>query len=82
LNRRHFVESLGLASLASVLPATPLVAERPPSTIKPRRLAPGDTVALVSPASATFNSIDLQIATESLAALGFKVKTGAHLFAF
>ena len=46
---------------------------------KPKRLAAGDTVALVSPASATFNSIDLQIAKESLEALGFKVRAGDHM---
>jgi len=34
---------------------------------------------LVSPASATFNTVDLQIAKESLEALGFKVKTGSHM---
>jgi muramoyltetrapeptide carboxypeptidase len=79
MNRRRFVESVGLVALTSALPSTSPAAERLPSTIKPRRLAAGDTVTLVSPASATFNSIDLQIATESLAALGFKVKTGAHL---
>ena len=33
---------------------------------KPRRLKAGDTVALVSPASATFETVDLDIARESL----------------
>ena len=49
------------------------------AVIKPRRLAPGDTVALVSPATATFQSIDVQIAKESLEALGLKVRLGEHL---
>lgn len=47
--------------------------------MKPRRLAAGDTVALVAPASATFQSVELQIARESLEALGFKVKIGGHV---
>src|SRR6186713_2567463 len=84
MNRRHFVQSLGIASLATQLPAPRLSAAASakasaPTTIKPKRLAAGDTVALVSPASATFNSVDLQIARESLEALGFKVKAGEHM---
>jgi muramoyltetrapeptide carboxypeptidase len=47
--------------------------------VKPRRLAPGDTVALVAPASATFRPVELDIARESLEALGLKVKVGPHL---
>jgi muramoyltetrapeptide carboxypeptidase len=78
MNRRQFVQSLGVATLATQLPATPASAAAA-ATVKPKRLAPGDTVALVSPASATFNSLDLQIARESLEALGFKVKPGEHM---
>ena len=80
MNRRGFVRSLGVAAVVSRLPLPRLSASAvAPATIKPRRLAAGDTIALVSPASATFESLDLQIATESLEALGFKVKTGAHM---
>lgn len=78
MNRRRFVQSLGLAAAAAQISST-RAAAAPLASIKPKRLAPGDTVALVSPASATFNTVDLQIAKESLEALGFKVKTGAHM---
>src|SRR3954462_15891704 len=78
MNRRRFVQSLGALSLASQLPVSGAEAAAPPP-LKAKRLSPGDTVALVSPASATFNSVDLQIAKESLEALGFKVKTGEHM---
>jgi muramoyltetrapeptide carboxypeptidase len=78
MNRRHFFQSLGVAAVATQIPSAPLHAAAPPA-IKPKRLAAGDTVALVSPASATFNSVDLQIAKESLEALGFKVKPGEHM---
>jgi muramoyltetrapeptide carboxypeptidase len=47
--------------------------------LKPKRLAAGDTVGLVAPANATFQSIELQITKESLEALGFKVRIGQHL---
>jgi muramoyltetrapeptide carboxypeptidase len=66
-----------VAAAATHVPSTRLIAA--PASIKPKRLAAGDTVALVSPASATFNSVDLQIAKESLEALGFKVKAGEHM---
>jgi muramoyltetrapeptide carboxypeptidase len=82
MNRRRFVQSLGVAALATQLPAPRAAAPAgaaAPAAIKPKRLAPGDTVALVSPASATFNTVDLQIARESLEALGFKVRTGEHM---
>jgi muramoyltetrapeptide carboxypeptidase len=89
MNRRRFVQSLGIASLATQLPApranaaafakasAPRAAA--PASIKPKRLAPGDTVALVSPANATFNTVDLEIATESLTALGFRVRKSEHM---
>lgn len=79
MNRRRFVQSLGIASLAAQLPAPHVWAAAAPATIKPKRLAPGDTVALVSPANATFNTVDLEIAKESLGALGFKVRLSTHM---
>ena len=50
-----------------------------PGALTPARLKPGDAVGLVAPANATFNSIDLEIARESLEALGLKVRVGEHL---
>jgi muramoyltetrapeptide carboxypeptidase len=47
----------------------------------PRRLAAGDTVGVVSPASATFQTVDVAIARESLEALGLNVKIGKHVLA-
>jgi muramoyltetrapeptide carboxypeptidase len=47
--------------------------------IKPKHLEPGDTVGIVSPASATFEPVDVQIARESLEALGLKVELGEHM---
>src|SRR6266576_43299 len=82
MNRRRFVQSLGIASLAAQLRGRPISAasaEAAPTTIKPRRLVSGDTVALVSPANATFNTVDLEIARESLIALGFKVRNSEHM---
>lgn len=77
MHRRRFLQTLGLAGLATGVAARYTTAA--PALIKPKRLAPGDTVALVSPASATFQSVDLQIARESLEALGLKVRLGEHM---
>ena len=77
MHRRQFVQSLGLAAAAAHLPLARVSAA--PSPIRPKRLAAGDTIALVSPASATFNSLDVQIARESLEALGFQVRQGEHM---
>jgi muramoyltetrapeptide carboxypeptidase len=52
-----------------------------PVPVLPRRLAAGDTVGIVAPASATFNSVDLAIAKESLQALGLEVEVGSHVLA-
>jgi muramoyltetrapeptide carboxypeptidase len=84
MHRRHFVATAAAAAAAGVavraattFPQTSSAAKLP--FIKPRRLAAGDSVALVAPASATFNTMELDIATESLQALGLKVQVGGHL---
>jgi muramoyltetrapeptide carboxypeptidase len=46
---------------------------------RPKRLERGDRVALVGPASATFLREELEIARESLQALGLEVVIGGHL---
>src|SRR3954453_24028896 len=79
MNRRRFVQSLGALSLVSQLPSVAAEATPLAAPLKAKRLSPGDTVALVSPASAKFNSVDLQIAKDSLEALGFKVKNGSPI---
>ena len=68
---------MGIAAIASQAPFARSAGAA--STVRPKRLSPGDTIALVSPASATFNSVDFQIARESLEALGFKVRAGEHM---
>lgn len=77
MDRRTFL----LASAAPLLatPRIPGARAQTPSTLKPARLQPGDTVGLVAPASATFQQVELDIARESLEALGLKVKTGEHI---
>jgi muramoyltetrapeptide carboxypeptidase len=77
MHRRRFLQTLGLAATAAHLRAPRLSAA--PSLLKPKRLAAGSTVAMISPASATFQSMDVQIAKESLEALGLTVRLGEHM---
>lgn len=73
-----------MASAAPLLVADGLTrplaaATQSQALLKPARLQPGDTVGLVAPASATFQQVELDIARESLEALGLKVKVGQHI---
>src|SRR5215831_20681400 len=79
MQRREFFQTAAMAALVSRLPVSARPSEAAPAVLKPKRLTPGDTITLVAPANATFEPVDLQIAKESLEALGFKVKVGAHL---
>ena len=49
--------------------------------IKPRRLAEGQTVGIVAPASPCNEDRQIRFALETIASLGFKVKEGKHLYA-
>lgn len=67
------------AAAAGLLAAGP--GQAAGGVLRPRRLRPGDTLGLVSPANATFEREPLKIAIESLQALGFKVKPGEFVAA-
>lgn len=77
-SRRRFIQSLGVAALAPAL-AGNSPSRVPPPVIRPRRLKPGDTVALISPASPVAETVSVDIARDVLAALGLRVRLGAHL---
>jgi muramoyltetrapeptide carboxypeptidase len=47
--------------------------------VRPPRLRAGDTAILVSPATATAESIDIDVARETLESLGLKVRLADHL---
>ncbi len=77
MDRRSFLFS------SALLPAFSSSASRLPApaapTLKPPRLRPGDQVAIVNPAGATAHRVEVEIVTESLQALGLRVKHGRHL---
>lgn len=71
------IPAAGSAALAS----QPAGGTKLSPTLVPQRLTAGDTVGIVAPASATFQTVDLTIAQESLQALGLNVKVGPHVLA-
>ena len=83
-DRRTFLQTSLLATLAAaaspVLMAAPTPsAAAPKGPLKPRRLRAGDTVGLVSPASATWAPDELAILQETLLALGLKSRPAPHI---
>lgn len=80
MHRRQFIGNAALAAL--LLPLAhgggAMAAASPHKRLLPPPLNKGDTIALVSPSSATDDPFDLQLAQEAMQALGFQVKTGAH----
>jgi muramoyltetrapeptide carboxypeptidase len=65
-----------VAGVAPALPQAPSDGRRP--LVKPRRLAPGDRVGLVLPASMAFEASRIDVAKEQLEAIGFEVQVGSH----
>ena len=83
LSRRRFLRSsaFGTAALATA-PSAYAQAARPdatPSAIRPRRLRPGDTVALVAPAGMVRSEADLDDARQAMRDLGLRTVDGAHV---
>jgi muramoyltetrapeptide carboxypeptidase len=78
--RRQFLQTatVSTAGLALALPQARATTVSPPA-LRPKRLKPGDTIGLISPAQARYESTPFAIANENLQALGFKVKEGKWL---
>lgn len=81
IHRRQFLTNLGIGSMAIPLltGVTGLAAttdNSPLQQLRPKALAPGDTIGIVSPSGAIFESEPYEIAVESMEAMGLKVKLG------
>ncbi len=83
LQRRRLIQAAAAVSAAAVgwpalsVQARAQTAARP--LLRPRRLQPGDTVALVNPSGAIYERAPYEIASENLQALGFKVREAPNL---
>jgi muramoyltetrapeptide carboxypeptidase len=79
--RRRFIgggaATLGAAAAAAVPAAA--AAPAPPQLLKAPRLKPGDTIALINPSGAVYERAPYAVATETLQALGFRVREAPHL---
>jgi muramoyltetrapeptide carboxypeptidase len=49
------------------------------ASLRPMRLREGDTVALFAPATVTYEALELELAVETLEAMGLRVKVGRHV---
>ncbi len=82
--RRQFLGTPAATLAATALAATPaaavaLTTPAPPPLLRAPRLKPGDTIALINPSGAIYERAPYAIATESLQALGFRVREAPHL---
>jgi muramoyltetrapeptide carboxypeptidase len=77
LDRRHAL--LALTALSTGLGATHTSAQTPSGLLRPPRLKAGDTIALINPSGSLHEREPYAIATESLQALGFKVREAPNL---
>lgn len=80
IDRRSFARVLSLATAAASFSAPAARAATARRIIKPKRLAAGDTVGLVLPASAEYTRDEVMLSKEQLELLGFKVVIGEHAF--
>nr|MBA2671320.1 LD-carboxypeptidase [Gemmatimonadota bacterium] len=79
INRRSFigVATLAAAQLTSCAPLAIAQGTVPRSTtLRARRLSPGDTVGLVSPGSPIAEQLPVQLAQEAFEAMGLRVRLG------
>lgn len=83
MNRRKLLQSTiagALIGSAGVSGTSNAVAAPSSVVLKPRRLAPGDTIGLVAPASSSLEDEGIRFSIDLVRSLGFKVKQGAHIF--
>ncbi|WP_037319382.1 LD-carboxypeptidase [Salegentibacter sp. Hel_I_6] len=82
MQRRKFIQNLGMGSLAFPLANFTGIDKISPSSnsvLIPKGLKKGDTVGIISPSSAIFETAPFEIAKENLEAMGLKVKFGAFV---
>ena len=81
VNRRHLLRSLPLGAALGLAGGAARATEPRPTTVRPRRLRPGDTVGLISPAGVTTDPTDIGRAQAALAALGLETVVAPHALA-
>ena len=75
--RRTFLAAGAAGAAAGA--AAPALAQPRPAALRARRLQAGDTIALINPSGAIYEREPYAVATESLQAMGFKVREAPNL---
>lgn len=80
MNRRHYLATLGAASLGALIsPGVGLATASPSRLVRPPRLRAGDRVGLVSPAGPTYTEEDLVEMEAKVRSLGLEPVRGRHV---
>lgn len=83
MQRRNFLKNVATAGIAYssslLLPDFQLDNVPHQNKLIPKSLSPGDTVGIISPSGAIYESEPYEIAVETMKAMGLKVKMGKHL---
>lgn len=77
-NRKDFIKTLGLGSVAGFISAGSNVSVKKKSLVKPKRLKNGDTIGLISPGSILPEEGRYDEIIETISQLGFKVVEGSN----
>jgi muramoyltetrapeptide carboxypeptidase len=83
MNRRQILQTgvaAALSGAASIAPLSTTNAVSGNTTRKPRRLAKGDTVGLIAPASNAGEDESIRFTVDLVQSLGFRVKEGKYLY--
>ena len=82
MQRRKFIQNIGIGGLVLPLSTSTFTGlnelQYNNDVLRPEALKEGDTIGIVSPASAIFESEPYEIAKESFEAMGLKVKFGQN----
>lgn len=80
MNRRLAIQSGIAAALVAASGVYTTAAAARHSVLKPRRLAQGNTIGLIAPASNAIENEDISFAADIVRSLGFKVREGKYLY--
>lgn len=81
MERRKFIQNIGIGSLAlplNIFGTSTVLEFSTERNIIPNRLKKGDTIGIISPASAIFETEPYEIAKETFEAMGLNVKFGKY----
>ncbi len=79
MSRRTFLGASALGVGGTFATQISMQSRSPMELKKPKRLSPGDTVGMVSPAGVNYEQVEVDIIRETLEVLGLKMKAGSGM---